>query len=396
MPVTVYPKGTTIYRPVQCYNGYTLIQAPGDGPPDWALITMNGEVVHRWRMEVPRTKGGMPRARLLPSGNLLALRTVNNRRDGYAQEYGWDGELVWEYAPPGEWWPHHDVERTATGNTLLICRETVPEHIRRKATEPERREMLYSDVILEASPQGETVWEWHQYEHLDIDRRVRVPAPVDWWAGPQNNTLVDWTHTNTVQAIPENKWDDAGDERFKPGNVLMSLRQLSLVLLVDRDTKQIVWEYSGDYKGGMSGQHDSHLIERGLPGEGNILIFDNGASPTTDLSHCGCSFVLEVDPTTKQAVWVYDQRERFHSNFTSSCQRLPNGNTLILEAAHGRLFEVTPEGETVWEHVFGRAPRTQRAYRYAYDHCRQTSALARPQERPVAPAAAPPLPQSRT
>ena len=95
--------------------------------------------------------------------------------------------------------------------------------------------------------------------------------------------------------------------------------------------------------------------------------------------------MLEINPTTDEVVWVYDQRERFHSNFTSSCQRLPNGNTLALEAAHGRLFEVTPEKEIVWEHVFGKGPRAQRAYRYGYDYCSQAKALGRPEERAVVP-----------
>ena len=94
-----------------------------------------------------------------------------------------------------------------------------------------------------------------------------------------------------------------------------------------------------------------------------------------DLAHCGCSFVLEVDPTTKENVWLYDQREQFHSNFTSSCQRLPNGNTFVLEAAHKRLFEVTPECEIVWEHVFAGPPFIQRAYRYGPGFCPQLDAL---------------------
>ena len=381
MPPTVCPTGTTICAPEKCFHGYSLIQVPGDAGADVALIDMNGSVVHRWHMAEP---GGIPRMRLLTDGRLLVLRSLKRGFDGFVQEYDWDGSVVWHYKPPEGLWPHHDVDKTADGNTLIVCREVVPEPLRSKAKEPERREMLYSDVIQEISPDKQVVWEWHQYDAIDIDRRINVPAPVDWWAGPENNTLVDWTHTNTVQALPENGWYDAGDERFKPGNVMTSLRQLDLVMIVHRDTKEVTWEYTGDYKGGMSGQHDSHMIEKGLPGEGHIIVFDNGASPTTDLSHAGASFVIEIDPTTNEVVWVYDKREQFHSNFTSSCQRLPNGNTLILEAAHGRLFEVTPECEIVWEHVFGRGPRAQRAYRYAYDHCPQTAALPRPDVREVA------------
>ena len=117
----------------------------------------------------------------------------------------------------------------------------------------------------------------------------------------------------------------------------------------------------------------------------NIIIFDNGASPTVNLAHCGASFVLEVDPTTDEVVWVYDRHEAFHSNFTSSCQRLPNGNTLVLEAINHRIFEVTSEGEIAWEHVLGQQPYIQRSYRYGYDYCDQTRSLGRPEERAVHP-----------
>lgn len=367
MPASVHATGTTLYKADQCYNGLTVIMLKGENGPDVALINMEGEPVKRWAMS--QDKGGVPRARLLPNGNLLILRNQ------CVEEYDWDGTLVWEYTPRAGLRLHHDVEKTIEGNTLVLTREEVPEEIRSKAKEPERREMLYADVIQEISPAKEVLWEWHQCEHLDINLCCKVPAPVDWWAGAENNTLVDWTHTNTIQSLPENHWFDEGDKRFRPGNVLMSLRQLDLVMIADRESKEIVWTYTGDYKGGMSGQHDSHMIEKGLPGEGNIIIFDNGASPTTDLSHCGASFVLEVDPTAKKTVWVYDKREQFHSNFTSSCQRLPNGNTLTLEAAHKCLYEVTPECEIVWEHIFAEPPFIQRAYRYGSSFCPQLETL---------------------
>jgi hypothetical protein len=125
------------------------------------------------------------------------------------------------------------------------------------------------------------------------------------------------------------------------------------------------------------------MIEKGLPGAGNILVFDNGASPQKDLAHCGCSYVLEVDPTTEEVVWVYDKGDRFYSRFTANCQRLPNGNTLVLESLSRRLFEVTPEKELVWEHVL--TDNAQRVYRYPYDHSPQTAALPPPEPLRVVP-----------
>jgi hypothetical protein len=49
-----------------------------------------------------------------------------------------------------------------------------------------------------------------------------------------------------------------------------------------------------------------------------------------------------------------------------NAQRLPNGNTLINEACFGRFFEVTPQGETVWEYVnpyFGGPPKRPNEHR---------------------------------
>ena len=82
-------------------------------------------------------------------------------------------------------------------------------------------------------------------------------------------------------------------------------------------------------------------------------------------------------------MWVYDQWLQFHSPYTSSAQRLANGNTLICESVSKRVFEVTPAGETVWEYV--AAQGSPRAYRYSYDHCPQAAALACPPEVPVTP-----------
>jgi hypothetical protein len=85
--------------------------------------------------------------------------------------------------------------------------------------------------------------------------------------------------------------------------------------------------------------------------------------------------VLEVDPSTREIVWKYvgEPILGFYSFMISGCERLANGNTFIAEGATGRLFEVTPEGETVWEFVspwvlpspYGPTSAVFRAYRIA-------------------------------
>ena len=81
-----------------------------------------------------------------------------------------------------------------------------------------------------------------------------------------------------------------------------------------------------------------------------------------------------------EIVWIYETdgyaNLRFFSKSMGTQQRLPNGNTLICEGMTGRVFEVTYEGEMVWEYVnpfygpderFGNANRLFRAYRYDAD-----------------------------
>ena len=380
---TVYPIGTTLYKPDQCCNGYTILWQQDSVK----LIDMNDRIINEWHLDLDTGLPGTDRARLLENGNVLVQRGRMISDDGRLQEYDWDHNLVWEWIPEDTiphknlLGPHHDVFRKPDGGTLTICREVVPEEHLKQIREPLwQGQPIYGDAIIEVSPEGEVIWLWHCHEHLDLNHK-RLTASPNWPAGDHNSTVLDWTHVNTVQALPENKWFDKGDERFKPNNVLISPRQLDTVYLIDRDTQEIVWEYSGDYFGGLSGQHEPHMIEKGLPGEGNILIFDNGASPWNDLGHAGASYALEINPVTKELVWVYDKWLQFHSCYTSSAQRLPNGNTLICESACQRVFEVTAEGETVWEHIGG----SPRAYRYPYDYCPQITALGKPKEVSVTP-----------
>jgi hypothetical protein len=358
---SIFPTGTTIHKTDQCCEGYNLISGTGIVK----LINMDGEIVHRWDLDTRVYKGFIHRARLLPNGRLMLL--LGAKKPGkQLVEFDWNGRETWSYAP--EDFAHHDFWPTEDGSVFLICHAYLPDTYRMRITDPVRRATrVFGDELIEVDRKGNVIWRWVQHEHMDVNWCNPIPASRDWAGGPDNNTITDWTHTNTIQALPENKWYDAGDQRFKPDNILQSLRQLDTINIVDKDTGDIVWSYTGDYNGGMSGQHEPHMIEKGLPGAGNIIVFDNGASPYKDLAHCGCSYVLEINPSDNSLVWVYDDGHKFHARFTANCQRLPNGNTLILESMCRRLFEVTPDKEIVWEYIL--TDPAQRVYRYPCDYC---------------------------
>ena len=375
--VRIAPSGITIFKPDLCDSGYLLEFYRRRTP---ILMDMNGHIVHLWK-----NVRGIGRMQLLSNGNLVVTNfgpADETRRvlppgeedsdlavvgeEDTILEVDWDGNKVWEYKPPSA--PHHDFKRLENGNTMMIHSEWVPEEIKAKIEDPERRAApVKADCILEVNRNGETVWEWHEYEYLDINQYSKTDG------------LRDWTHTNTVQVLPSNHWYDEGNERFKPGNVLISVRNQDTIYTIDRESKEIVWQYTGDYKGGLAHQHEPHMIEPGLPGAGNIIIFDNGIG-CRSIAHEGCSYILEIDPVTEEIVWKYEHGHAFYSATAGVQQRLKNGNTLITSSCGGRVFEITVEGQIVWEWVPVYKP--MRPNRYAYDFCPQLQSLE-PKELPI-------------
>ena len=355
----------TVSQPEKISEGLTLV--PVTGTASVILINNNGTILHRWNIDATR-------ARLLPNGNLLVVHGSKWGLDvepwrsmrPTVTEYTWNGDVVWSHTMPDI--AHHDIQRLDNGNSLFPYRVIVPANDKKSIIDRNRRlSKIRSDSIIEVNSEGETVWEWKAHEHLDLNECGRHACPSFKGSGAAKRSS-DWTHINTTSIIPENKWYDKGDSRFKPGNILTLPRNWWTVLLIDKDTKQEVWRYTGDYKGGLSGGHEAHMIEKGLPGAGNILIFDNGR-----VHHAEESYVLEVNPSTMKLEWVYDVGKQFFSKSAGSMQRFRNGNTLISEDVAGRILEVNKNKEIVWE--VNTPFRLSRSKKYSLDYCPQFKQL---------------------
>jgi hypothetical protein len=115
----------------------------------------------------------------------------------------------------------------------------------------------------------------------------------------------------------------------------------------------------------LFGQHNAHWIAKGIPGEGHVLVFNNGMRRTGGAYSTVDEIVLPVDEKGRyeyspakafgpeKAVWSYaaPKKTDFFAPFISGAQRLPNGNTLICSGTNGTLFEVTPHEEIVWKYI---------------------------------------------
>lgn len=325
-------------------NGYIL--APASGDKNVILMNHTGKIIHTWNIDTVRAK-------LLPSCNLLAINEDKLR------EYTWEGKQVWETNAPKM--IHHDFDTASNGNTFLIYRKHLQYLPKDKnSISPTKMRKVRSDVLREVDQKKNVLWEWHFDKHLDYRNCGAKPCGKGADSPVWIERVRDWSHVNTVRVIPENKWYDSGDERFKPGNIITTMRNTWTAYIIEKETKKIVWEYSGDFLGGLRFPHEAHMIPKGYPGAGNLLIFDNGDAKRG-------SIALEIDPTSNKVVWHYKNGRKFFSNGHGSLMRLPNGNTFISEDFRNRAFEITPENEIVWK-VKG-INGLRRAVKYSPNYC---------------------------
>ncbi|UGA52549.1 MULTISPECIES: aryl-sulfate sulfotransferase [Dickeya] len=429
---SVYPTGTTIYHPDKAWGGYTVFQALETGA---VLIDMNGAALRLWE-----GLHGFPN-KILPGGYILGHSGQRDARYGMQDmvdvvQLDWDGNRVWQFNGyehisdpdlPPEWMAraHHDYQRSGNpvgyyapglepqalgGNTLILAHQNLHNP---KISD----KLLLDDTIIEVDWDGNVVWEWRCSDHFDelgFDDAAKTALYRNPNMRSSGGGMGDWMHINSMSTLGPNPWFDQGDARFHPDNIIWDARESNIIAIIDKQSGDIVWRLGPDYStpelkhlGWIIGQHHAHMIPAGLPGAGNILVFDNGGwagyGAPNPASADGVknawrdySRVLEINPVTLDIVWRYSPYEagiphptdafRFYSPYISNIQRLPNGNTLINEGANGRLFEVTADHEVVWEYIspfWGKSVNTNmlyRAYRVPYDWVPQ---LPRPQETPV-------------
>ena len=318
--------GLTALDESQVCPGHVLY-SPMSSPGDVYLIDVNGVEVHHWSMPYPPGLYGY----LLPNGNMFYGGKLTDEtwdrfpswkrfKSGVMLEADPEGNVIWEHRDPDH---HHDARRTDSGGAVYLNVELMPADLAarvRGGIAGSAPEGMWADVIVEVAAAGNRVWEWHAYEHLDPDTHVIT----------FNDSRDEWSHANTVGPLPG-------------GRVLFSFRNISTIGIIEKATGDIIWQLGYDT---LAQQHDPTMLPNG-----NVLVFDNGAHRRDN--SLPFSRVIEVDPASNEIVWEYRDSPpyNFFSPFISGARRLGNGNTLITEGMFGRMFQVTPAGDVVWEYV---------------------------------------------
>jgi len=382
----------------QSFDGYTLF-----APEMWRytyLINNNGTIVNMWKSDYIQALGTY----LLDNGNLIRTCSkiipnpnfITGGFTGCVEIFDWNGSLLWDFEySTDKYCLHHDVEVLPNGNILMIAweKKNADEAIDagRNSNDIQMGE-LWPDHIIEVEPTGPSsgniVWEWHVWDHLIQDHDstkenygIVADHPelidINFDARQHFSTYADIHHTNSI------------DYNEELDQILLSIPNFCEIWIIDHSTtiEEAAGHTGGRYgKGGdllyrwgnpqayhagddndqvFYNQHDAQWIETGSPGEGNILVFNNGLKRPED----EYSSVEEIIPPLdeygnyaltpgfaygpEEPTWIYTAQNQtdFYSKAISGAQRLPNGNTLICEGNNGYFFEVTHEKEIVWEYV---------------------------------------------
>jgi hypothetical protein len=144
-------------------------------------------------------------------------------------------------------------------------------------------------------------------------------------------TPADILHCNTLQVLPARE-----DGLWKEGNVLVSVRNMDLIVVLDLEEGKVVWAWG---PGEISRQHQPSLLANG-----NILIFNNGTAN-------GRSGIIELNPATREIVQTYGDtpETKFFCGAMGGVQGLPNQHYLITNSAIGRVFELDHNHQVVWD-----------------------------------------------
>ena len=363
------------------YTGYTLL-IPKNATSTY-LIDNEGLLVHQWDHQYRPAMA----AYLLENGNLLrsTLLPVGNKTGGF-QEIDWDGTVVREYAYGSQ---HHDIEPLPNGNVLLITDDSITSSeaiaAGRDSTRIDGRlRVLHILEIATGAERESIVWEWQLMDHLvqDFDSTktnygIVAEHPELININFMVDSAPDWIHINSI------------DYNYELDQIVVSSRHFSEIWVIDHSTTTAEAASNSGGNSGMGGdiiyrwgnpitydrgdsssqmiydQHDGHWVEPGLDGSGDLMVFSNGLTRPGDQFSTIEQFTPPVDSSGNYFIsetlafapdtltWHYQAEipTDFYSAKYSGAQRLPNGNTLICSADGGILFEVTANGDLVWEYI---------------------------------------------
>ncbi|MCO6161549.1 aryl-sulfate sulfotransferase [Flavobacterium sp. NRK F7] len=386
-PVVNLDPKVQLYKAEKIDDSYVF--AIENGGKNCYLLNKQGYKVKEWLFDLRFGND----IEILPNGELIAMYKQNvspitiGGAGGIIRILNSDGSTKWDYqCADDEKVAHHDVELLPNGNVLfLVWEKLTPSQALNYGVEVAND--IFPEALFEVNPQtNQLVWEWHSYNHIVQDT---------------NNTLVNYGQINQYPNRINFSYNERTDGDIMHANgidydeekdvIYMSVNFYSEVWVIDHSTTtmEAASNSGGNYnKGGdllyrfgnpsaynhpfgerfLFNNHFPNLIEKEVPGKGNMLIYCNGSNVNQSTVYelaLPQNFELSTTASNEpQMVWNFTDPDLFYDKI-SGAVRLKNGNTLITEGDYG-YWEVTPDKEVVWKY-FGDNRTFWRGYNYNLD-----------------------------
>jgi hypothetical protein len=392
-------------------KGFTLV-APHSGNNVF-LVDHDEVVVHTWRTN-SNTRGTV---KMLEDGTLLRGKSGPGGLPYSVHLLDWNGSVLWDYTPPSGYNRHHDIEQLPNGNFLINTMKFYHDYdiIDMGRDLNITQGQIPVEHIMEIKPNGTTggdvVWMWDPLDHFiqDFD-----PEKPNYGVVKDHPELLDlnyppvdiseWTHSNAVSYNAE------------LDQIMITDRNFDEFWVIDHNTTMAEaanhtggahgkggdilyrWGNPETYGAGnvtnhiLYGPHDAQWIGTGLPGEGNIIVFNNGQNGYMTRPEGNYSTVEELIPSINATggydldpgfaygpsnpIWSYNASppESFFVRAMGGVQRLPDGHTLVCGGVTGKIIEVNKTKEVVWDYKATRLFQASRYYPPALEIVRDLEA----------------------
>tara|TARA_B100001996_G_scaffold186163_1_gene142377 strand:+ start:1934 stop:3259 length:1326 start_codon:yes stop_codon:yes gene_type:complete len=369
------------------------------------LLDKQGNKLYTWNFE--HTSGND--IELLSDGSIIGLfKDMNSSIDfggfgGIAKIIDNNNNTIWEYmVSSNNSIAHHDVELLPNGNVLMLIWERIENEIAiQNGVEfgTENGVEIDSDIFVERIIEVNTssnaiVWEWNSWDHIIQDKFASLSNYGNINENP-NKININYSIDNS----PGSSFFNSGDIMHANGLdydsdkdvIYLSVNYYSEVWVIDHSTstEEAQTSSGGNYnKGGdliyrfgnpntynsmgnkiFDFNHFPNILEDGVDGEGNILIYvngnTNGQSIIYELEMPNNFNLLSNSNNEPNIIWSFTDENLFAFKLCGAI-RLSNGNTLITESDYG-LWEVTNSGEIVWKYKQEEGVNFWRSYHYPYD-----------------------------
>ena len=271
-----YEEPHVVKRPDAIEDGYLLINyiVLPDHRYEAILIDHDGNMLHRWPIDYSRVHEDGPASKFvhvvkpMPDGSVLA-----NFDDDARALVRFDacGDPMWARTDQVY---HHSIRADDRGGYWTWqAKQFDGGHDHRMVRFDEN-----TGEILESIDLVEDVMRHDPMNQVILTLPEGFEILEDF---PRHSGMEDLLHPNDVKPLPE-AYADAFPQ-FEPGDLLISLRNINLVAVISRKTKNFVWASGGPW----FGQHDPDWHA-----DGTITVYSNN-------HHRFRTSIIEVDPKTR-------------------------------------------------------------------------------------------------